>query len=92
MLFGTEQNHLELRVHTIVELAKYIFLYLAEGEVITRMEAEMAILNAKAVPNCWITLASSLSKNVVNDRLKIENLSLQHDDSTVKPIAHFPVK
>ena len=51
MLFGTEQNHLELKARTIVELAKYSFFYLAEGEVITRMEAEMAILNAKAVPD-----------------------------------------
>ena len=50
MLFGTEQNHLEIRVRTIVELAKYTIFYLAEGEVITTMEAEMAILNAKAVP------------------------------------------
>ena len=50
MLLGTEQNHLEIRVHTIVELAKYSLFYLAEGEVITRMGAEMAILNAKAVP------------------------------------------
>ena len=80
MLFGTEQSHSELRVRTIVELAKYSFFYLAEGEVITRMEAEMAILNAKAVPNCWVILSSSLSKNIVNNRLKIESLSLQHDD------------
>ena len=45
MLYGTEQNHSDLRVRT-----KYSFFYLAEGEVITRMEAEMAILNSKAVP------------------------------------------
>ena len=50
MLFGTEENHIELRVRTIVELAKYSFFYLVEGGVITRMEAEMAILNGKAVP------------------------------------------
>ena len=51
MLFRAEQNHLEIRVCTILELAKYSFsFYLAEGEVITTMEAEMAILNAKAVP------------------------------------------
>ena len=72
MLFGTEQNQLELRVRTIVELAKYIFFYLAEGEVITRMEAEMEILNAKAVLNFWVTLFSSPSENGVNNRLKIE--------------------
>ena len=50
LLFGTEQYHLELRVRTIVELAKYNFYYLADSEVISRMEAEMAILNGKAVP------------------------------------------
>ena len=50
LLFGTEQYHLELRVRTIVELAKYSFYYLADSEVISRMEAEMAILNGKAVP------------------------------------------
>ena len=74
MLFKTEQNHLELRVRTIVELAKYSFFYLTEGEVINRMEAEMAILNAKALTNCWVTLSSSLSKNVLNNRLKIGSL------------------
>ena len=53
MPFGTEQNHLEnIRVRTIVELAKYSSFYLAEGEVIIKMEAEMAILNAiEAVPD-----------------------------------------
>ena len=50
LLFETEQYHLELRVTTIVELAKYSFYYLADSEVISRMEAEMAILNGEAVP------------------------------------------
>ena len=35
-LFGTEQNHLELRVRNTV-------FYLPEGEVITRMEAEVTV-------------------------------------------------
>ena len=50
LLFGTEQYYLELQVRTIVELAKYSFYYLADSEVISRTEAEMAILNGKAVP------------------------------------------
>ena len=45
LLFGTEQCHVELRARIIVELAKYSLYYLADGEVIARMEAEMAILD-----------------------------------------------
>ena len=50
MLFGNELYHLELRVRTIVELAKHSFYYLADCEVIPRMEAEMAMLSGQAVP------------------------------------------
>ena len=50
MLFRNEDHHLELRVRSIVELAKNSFFYLAEDEVTAGMEAAMAILNGKAVP------------------------------------------
>ena len=50
MLFGNELSHLELRVRTIVELAKHGFYYLVDSKVIPGMEAEVAILSGKAVP------------------------------------------
>ena len=67
MQFGTEQNYLELRVRGILNLAKYIFFYLAEGKVITRMEAEMAVFECQGCPtleffclsgNCLLVSAS----------------------------------
>ena len=48
MLFGSELNHLELKVRAIVELAKHRLYYLADSDVIPRMEAEVAILFGKA--------------------------------------------
>ena len=42
------------------------------------------------LPNCWVTLSSSLSKTVVNNRLKIESLSLQHDDFNGEADRSFP--
>ena len=50
MLFGNELSHLELRVRTIVELAKHGFYYLVDSKVIPGMEAEVAIPSGKAVP------------------------------------------
>ena len=50
----------------------------------------MVILNAKAVPNCWVTLSVVRFENVVNNRLKIESLSLQHDDFNGEADRSFP--
>ena len=72
MLFGTEQNHLELRVRTIVELAKYVqFFLLKEG-----LPSSFSLEGVVKLPNCWVTLSSSLPKNILNNQLKIESLSV----------------
>ena len=40
MLFGTNEHHLELRVRTLAELAKYSFIFFV-GEVIAIMESKL---------------------------------------------------
>ena len=43
MIFGTEQNYLELRVRTIVELVKYSFFYLKKAYL--RISPSKVLLN-----------------------------------------------
>ena len=50
LLFGTNVSHLELRLRTVCELALHSLFYSADGELICRMETEMAILNGKSTP------------------------------------------
>ena len=50
LFFGSEERHLEIRVRTIIELALHSFFYLADEDVISRMEAEMAIIQGKQTP------------------------------------------
>ena len=50
LFFGNEERHLEIRVRTIIELALHSFFYPADEDVISRMEAEMAIIQGKQTP------------------------------------------
>jgi len=51
LFFGSEERHLEIRVRTIIILALHSFFYLADEDVISRMEAEMAIIQGKQTPD-----------------------------------------